>query len=140
MVAGVVGPSFGSSAWLACLSDFAVMVKGATMAVSSTRLIEMALNEKVDLEELGGWRLHAETTGLIDQVVDTEEEMFAAMRRFLSYMPSHHNEAPPMAAVAKGSGEGMADILSLLPEKRSQVYDVRKIVKCIVDQIGRAHV
>jgi acetyl-CoA carboxylase carboxyltransferase component len=134
MVTGVVGPSFGSSAWLACLSDFAVMVKGATMAVSSTRLIEMALNEKVDLEELGGWRLHADTTGLIDQFVDTEEEMFALMRRFLSYMPSHNNEAPPVAPVPAGSGAGMADIMSLLPEKRSQVYDVRKLVKCIIDK------
>ena len=94
----------------------------------------MALNEKVDLEALGGWRLHAETTGLIDQVVDTEEEMFAAMRRFLSYMPSHHNEAPPTAPIPEGSGADMADILSLVPEKRSQVYDVRKLVKCMIDK------
>src|ERR1700754_4788225 len=27
----VIGPSFGSSAWLACLADFAVMQKGSTM-------------------------------------------------------------------------------------------------------------
>ena len=72
LATAVVGPAFGSSAWLACLADFAVMHKGATMAVSSPRLIEMALGAKVDLEELGGWRLHAEVTGLVDQVVDTE--------------------------------------------------------------------
>jgi len=29
------------------------------MAVSSPRLVSMALGEKVDTEELGGWRLHA---------------------------------------------------------------------------------
>src|SRR6476646_6634433 len=51
LATAVVGPSFGSSAWLAYLADFAVMQKGATMAVSSPRLIEMALGEKVDLEE-----------------------------------------------------------------------------------------
>lgn len=133
MAAAVVGPSFGSSAWFACLSDFTVMHKGATMAVSSPRLIEMALGEKVDLAELGGWRLHAETTGLVDQVVDTEEAMFAAIKQFLSYLPSHHNEAPPTVAVPAGSGAEMAGILDLLPEKRTQVYDMRKIVKCIVD-------
>jgi len=44
------------------------MLKGSTMAVSSPRLIEMALGEKVDFEKLGGWRMHAETTGLIDMV------------------------------------------------------------------------
>ena len=129
MAAAVVGPSFGSSAWFACLSDFAVMQKGATMAVSSPRLIEMALNEKVNLDELGGWRLHTETTGLIDQVVDTEEEMFIAIKQFLSYLPSHNNEAPPVVPVPAGSGAEMANILSLVPEKRTQVYDMRKIIK-----------
>ena len=52
----------------------------------------MALGEKVDLEELGGWRLHAEVTGLVDQVVDKEEEVFDAIKRFLSYLPSHHRK------------------------------------------------
>src|SRR5512134_3846466 len=32
LVAAALGPSFGSSAWLACCSDFAVMHKGAIMA------------------------------------------------------------------------------------------------------------
>ncbi|HXF65717.1 MAG TPA: carboxyl transferase domain-containing protein [Burkholderiales bacterium] len=134
MATAVLGPSFGSSAWLACCSDFAVMQKGATMAVSSPRLIEMALGEKVDFEELGGWRLHAEVTGLVDQVVDTEEEVFQAIRRFLSYLPSHHNEAPPEAPVPPGSGADMPQVFSLLPESRTQVYDMRRIVRAIVDK------
>ena len=110
------------------------MHKGATMAVSSPRLVEMALGEKVDLDELGGWRLHAEVTGLVDQVVDTEQEMFGAIKQFLSYLPSHHREAPPVAPVPAGSGENMRDVMAILPEKRAQVYDVRKIVRCIVDK------
>ncbi len=99
MCAAAFGPSFGSSTWLMCQSDFAVMQKGATVAVSSPRLVSMALGEKVDPEDLGGWRLHAEVTGLVDQVVDKEEEVFAAIKRFLSYLPSHHMEAPPDAPV-----------------------------------------
>src|SRR3546814_14689805 len=54
--------SFGSSAWLCCCSDFAVMKKGSIMSVSSPRLVSMAIGEKVDLEALGGWRIHAEQT------------------------------------------------------------------------------
>jgi acetyl-CoA carboxylase carboxyltransferase component len=46
------------------------------MAVSSPRLVSMALGEKVSAADLGGWRLHAEITGLTDQVVDKEEEVF----------------------------------------------------------------
>ena len=134
LATAVIGPSFGSSAWLACLADFTVMHKGATMAVSSPRLIEMALGEKVNLDELGGWRLHAETTGLVDQVVDTEAQMLAALQRFLSYLPSHHNEPPPEATVPAGSGADMKDVFAILPEKRTQVYDMRRIVKCLVDK------
>jgi methylmalonyl-CoA decarboxylase subunit alpha len=134
MATAVLGPSFGSSAWLACCADFAVMQKGATMAVSSPRLIEMAMNEKADLEELGGWRMHAEVTGLVDQVVDTEPEVFQALRRFLSYLPSHHNEAPPDTPVPAGSGLEMPKVFSLLPESRTQVYDMRRIVAAVVDK------
>jgi methylmalonyl-CoA decarboxylase subunit alpha len=134
MATAVLGPSFGSSAWLACCADFAVMHKGATMAVSSPRLIEMAMNEKADLEELGGWRMHAEVTGLVDQVVDTEPEVFQAIRRFLSYLPSHHNEAPPETPVPAGSGAEMSKVFSLLPESRTQVYDMRRVVTAIADK------
>src|SRR5215813_842757 len=134
LATAVLGPSFGSSAWLACLADFAVMHKGATMAVSSPRLIEMALNEKVNFEELGGWRLHAETTGLVDQVVDKEEEVFEAIRRFLSYMPGHNQEAPPDASVPEGSGAEMAAVFGVLPESRTQVYDMKRIIRAVVDR------
>ncbi|MBI1990996.1 MAG: hypothetical protein HYS65_15010 [Betaproteobacteria bacterium] len=68
--AGVLGYCYGSSAWYAAMSDFCVMRKGAIMAVSSPRLISMAIGRQVDAEELGGWRVHSEVSGLIDQVVD----------------------------------------------------------------------
>ena len=134
MAAAAFGPSFGSSTWLMCQADFAVMKKGATVAVSSPRLVSMALNEKVDLEALGGWRLHAETTGLVDQVADTEEEVFDLIKQFLSYLPSHHREAPPITPVPAGSGADMDKVFSFLPESRTQVYDMKKVVRCIVDK------
>ena len=133
-VAAALGPAFGSSTWLMCLSDFAVMHKGATMAVSSPGLVSMALGEKVTAEELGGWRLHAETTGLVDQVVDKEEEVYDALRRYLSYMPSHHNEAPPEAPVPAGSGADMDKVCDILPESRTQVYDMKRVIRCVVDK------
>ncbi|QOG07251.1 methylmalonyl-CoA carboxyltransferase [Aureimonas sp. OT7] len=132
--AAALDTSFGSSAWMCCCSDFTVMRKGSIMSVSSPRLVSMAIGEKVDLEELGGWRLHAEQTGLIDQFVDTDEEAMAAIRSFLSYMPSHNGELPPDSAVAEGSGEDQDSILDLIPEKRTQVYDMKKIIRVIFDR------
>ena len=80
-ISAALNTSFGSSAWLCCISDFAVMKRGSIMSVSSPRLVSMAIGEKVDLEELGGWRLHAEQTGLIDHFVDTDEEALHVLRR-----------------------------------------------------------
>ncbi|MET3793640.1 acyl-CoA carboxylase subunit beta [Aquamicrobium terrae] len=132
-VAAALDTSFGSSAWLCCCSDFAVMKKGSIMSVSSPRLVSMAIGENVDLEELGGWRLHAEQTGLIDHFVDTDEEAMQALRAFLSYMPSHNGELPPDAPVSDGSGLEQERILDVLPEKRTQVYNMKKIIELIFD-------
>ena len=134
MCAAAFGPSFGSSTWLMCQADFAVMQKGATVAVSSPRLVSMALGEKVDTEALGGWRLHSEITGLVDHVAEREEEVVGAIQKFLAYLPSHHNEAPPDAPVPAGSGSEMENIFSIVPESRTQVYDMRRIIKCIADK------
>ncbi len=131
--AAALDTAFGSSAWLCCCADFAVMKKGSIMSVSSPRLVSMAIGEKVDLEALGGWRLHAEQTGLIDQFVDTDEEAMAMLRSFLSYMPSHNGELPPAAPMPEGSGERQERILDILPEKRTQVYNIKKIVEIIFD-------
>ncbi len=131
--AAALDTAFGSSAWVCCCADFAVMKKGSIMSVSSPRLVSMAIGEKVDLEDLGGWRLHAEETGLIDHFVDTDEEAMAALRKFLSYLPSHNGAAPPDAPVPEGSGEGQEGILDVLPTQRTKVYNMKKIIEILVD-------
>lgn len=133
-VSAVLGPCYGSSSWYSALSDFVVMRKGAHTAVSSVRLTSMAIGEAVDPEDLGGWKMHSEVTGLVDLAVDTDQEALDAVKRFLSYLPSHHNEPPPVHPVPAGSGQDAARILEILPESRTQVYDVRKIVPLIVDK------
>jgi len=133
-VSAVLGQCYGSSAWYACLSDFVVMRKGAVMAVASPPLASMAIGQTVDPEELGGTKLHAETTGLIDAVVDTDEEAIAAIKRFLDYLPSHANEAPPRKSTPDGSDEEGGALLAALPEGRTRVYDVRKILRSVLDR------
>jgi methylmalonyl-CoA decarboxylase subunit alpha len=132
--ASVLGYCYGSSFLYTCCSDFRVMRKGGVMAISSPGLVELATNEKITPEELGGWQIHSEVTGLIDRVVDSDEEAIDAMKRFLSYLPSHHNQAAPDAPITPGSGRRMPDILDLVPANRSQVYDMRKIVAAICDE------
>ena len=92
----LLGSCYGSSTWYACMSDFVVMRKGATMAVASSRVTALAIKQPVDAEDLGGWDLHTGTTGLVDVAVDTDEEALDVVKRFLSYLPSHNGEAPPV--------------------------------------------
>ena len=132
-VSAVMGFAFGSAAWHACASDFMVMRKGSVMAVASPRMVSKALKREVTGEELGGWRVHADETGFADAIAETDAEAIDIVKKFLSYLPSHHNEPPPVAPVAPASGENAQNILELIPESLYQVYDVRKIIQAVAD-------
>jgi len=132
-VSAQLGMCFGSSAWHAVCSDFNVMRKGAVMAVASPRMVSQAVGHTVSGEDLGGWRVHADHTGFADAVADTDEEAIHIVKKFLSYLPGHQNEAPPMAPVPDGSGEACRDILDLMPESLAKTYDVRKIIRAVAD-------
>jgi acetyl-CoA carboxylase carboxyltransferase component len=118
---------------MACLADFVVQVKGSAMGVSGPRVLELAIGQRVTDEELGGWKLHAEITGNIDRVAENDEDCLAIIREYLSYMPSHCEDLPPVKSVPEGSGNSMDRILDLLPEKRKRVYDMNKILRTVVD-------
>jgi methylmalonyl-CoA decarboxylase subunit alpha len=133
-LAAAMGQCFGSSTWYCVLSDFNVFRKGAIMAVSSPLLASLAMNESIDPEALGGWRMHAEVTGFADQVAESDEEAIDLMKRCLTYLPGHNMQAPPHAAVPAGSGRDQERIYGLLPESRTQVYDMRKLVAVMVDE------
>ena len=132
-VSALLGDCYGSSTWYSCMSDFAVMRKGATMAVASSRVTSMAIKQEVDPDELGGWKLHSEVTGLVDMVVDTDQQALEAIRKFLSYLPNHAGEMPPRHQVPEGTDEDGDAVLEVLPESRNKVYDVRAIIRSITD-------
>ena len=132
-ISALLGSSYGSSTWYACLSDFVVMRKGAAMAVASSRVTSIAINQEVDAEDLGGWKLHTETTGLVDYAAETDEEALDLIKRFLSYLPSSASECAPSAPVPPDADAAAAKVANLLPETRRQTYDMRKVVKCVAD-------
>lgn len=132
-VSALLGACYGSSTWYACMSDFCVMRKGATMAVASSRVTSIAINQPVDKEDLGGWKLLTSVSGLVDYAVDTDEEALDVIKKFLSYLPSNNMEAPPTAPVPKGSDEAIKKILDIVPEERSKTYDMKKVIEAIAD-------
>ncbi len=133
LVTAVLGKCYGEPTWMACLSDFVVMVKGTAMGVSGPRILSIALGENITDEELGGWQLHSRVTGMADRAAESEDECMQIIRDYLSYMPAHNEELPPRAPVPEDSGTNMPHILDLLPEKRNRTYDMNQLLKCIVD-------
>ena len=129
----LLGACYGSSTWYSAMSDFVVMRKGAIMAIASPGVTSIAINKPIGTEELGGWKLLTGISGLADLAVDTDEQALDAIKRFLSYLPSHCNEAPPVHAVPPGSDDACQKMLEIVPESRNKVYDVRKVIKAIAD-------
>lgn len=132
MITAVLGQAYGLPTWNACLSDFVVMLKGASMAVSGPRVLELATGEQVSPEDLGGSQVHAEETGFADAVGETEEECLDLVKRFLSYLPSNSKQAAPRSE-ARAPGGDMQTIADLVPEARNRAYDMTKVIKTIAD-------
>jgi acetyl-CoA carboxylase carboxyltransferase component len=102
------------------------------MAVASSRVTSLAIGQEVDAESLGGWKLHTATTGLVDVAVECDEEALEVVKRFLSYLPGNAGEPAPRRP-ANEVVEPAGNIVEVLPEARTAVYDMRRIVENIVD-------
>src|SRR3954470_17293760 len=112
-VSAALGLCYGSSISYSLFPAFDFIGNGALFGALISLLASLAMNDPVDAEELGGWRVHADVTGIADMVVDTDEEALDAIKTFLAYLPGHQQEAPPVMPVPAGSGEACADILKL---------------------------
>jgi acetyl-CoA carboxylase carboxyltransferase component len=132
-VMAAMGDCHGVPDWQACLADFTVIVKGAAISVSGPRALDKAIGQQYSAEEMGGWQVHAQITGMADQVAEDETDCFRIIRRYLDYMPSNNQELPPKRPVPPGSDERMKKILDFLPERRTRSYGMHKIIGCVVD-------
>ena len=133
MITAVMGECYGMPTWMACLSDFVVQVKGSAMGVSGPRILALALSETISDEDLGGWEVHGKVTGMADRIAETEDHCFSIIRRFLSYMPSHNEEAPPCLEGCD-TPPGPGNLLEILPQKRNRAYDMHLILNAVFDQ------
>lgn len=131
-VTAVLGPCYGMGTWYAVQSDFSVMRSDATFSVSSPKVTSVALSQDVTPEALGGADLHAEVTGQIDMVVETDAQALAALRAVLSYLPSHSDEPAP-AAAGEVRAHPQQEVEALIPAARNKIYDGRKLLELLAD-------
>ncbi len=128
------GPSAAGGAYIPAFCDVVVMVEGnASMYLGSPRMVEVVVGEKVDLEELGGARMHCTVSGCGDALVADDKEAIEFARAYFRYMPQHAGERPDSCS-GKPPRAGSKPIGDLIPEAANQGYDMRKVIDAVVDE------
>ena len=136
-VGAALGPCFGGPSFTAAQSDFVPIVKGTGfLGMSGAPVAKVGIGLDVSNEEIGGSGIAAVETGQAGYLAETEADCMAAIRTFLSYLPSSCNEPPPRAAPRPAtieSAEGQRAIAELVPENHRRAYDMHKLIALLVD-------
>jgi acetyl-CoA carboxylase carboxyltransferase component len=134
VVSAVLGSVAGLPAVNACFAHFNLMVKGTSQLFpGGPPVVKAALGYDVTKEELGGFEMHARLSGVIDNLAETEQDAFAMIRRFLSYLPSNVWEMAPRCTPADDPQRMDERLLSIIPRDRKRAYDAHKIIESVVD-------
>jgi acetyl-CoA carboxylase carboxyltransferase component len=128
------GPSAAGGAYIPAFCDVVVMVEGnASMYLGSPRMVEVVVGEKVDLEQLGGARMHCTESGCGDALVADDKEAIQFGRDYFRFMPQRAGEKPP-ACDPKPARVSSKPIADLIPAQANQGYDMRKVIEAIIDE------
>src|SRR5579872_2261631 len=96
-VAAMLGPCSAGTAYIPGLADFVPMVKGtSSMSLGGARLVEAATGEKTTDLEMGGSQVHCYVSGVGDLEVEDDAQCLAAVREYLSFLPSNNRERAPL--------------------------------------------
>lgn len=135
VITSVMGTAAGGPAARAMLAHFSMMVRGKSQIFAAgPAVIERALGEKLTSEELGGAEVAVDTAGSIDNAYDSEGDCFAAIRRYLSYMPQNVWSAPPFVESGDPLERRDERLLKIVPRNRRQPYNMRKLIEMVVDE------
>ncbi|MBV8191568.1 MAG: acyl-CoA carboxylase [Alphaproteobacteria bacterium] len=134
MVALMLGAGFAGPTNYAGMADLVVMVRGlSTMGIAGPVLVKAGTGEDIDGMALGGADIQVDQQGIADLGVDSEDEAFAATRRFLSYLPGNAQGEAPMVPQARPVARIDDRLLDLVPVSTRKAYDVRKVLRLIAD-------
>jgi acetyl-CoA carboxylase carboxyltransferase component len=103
------------------------------MALGGPPLVKAVVGEDITAEELGGSKVHCEISGVADLEVEDDRACLAAIRTYLSFFPSSNTERPPVIACDDPADRREPELLDLVPESPRRAYDVKKVVRAIVD-------
>lgn len=134
VVAAALGPVAGLGAARVAASHFSVMVRGTSqLFVAGPPVVRRAFGQDVEKEALGGSHIHTRGSGAVDNEVENEDQAFAQLRRFLSYMPGSVFEPPPRIQSEDDPERREEALLSIVPRDRRKPYAVRTLLSLVMD-------
>lgn len=128
------GPSAAGGAYIPAFCDIVVMVEGnASMYLGSPRMAEMVIGEKVDLETMGGAKMHCSVSGCGDVLAKTEEEAIEYARKYISYFPDNFKSKPKVEE-PKLPASFEKSIEDIIPKNQNSPFNMYDLINRIIDE------
>lgn len=132
-IAAVMGSCVAGGAYLPIMSDESLIVnKTGTIFLAGSYLVKAAIGETIDNETLGGATTQTEISGVCDYKTETDEDCLKTIRELMDQIGQ-----PDSAGFDRKESiapkNDLKKLYGILPEERSKPYDVKHIIKCLVD-------
>jgi len=138
-ITAIMGMCVAGGAYLPVMTDTVLMTEGSGLFLAGPSLVQAAIGQKTDPEELGGAQMHAEISGTVDFKEPNDEACIARLRSLVekigarpaevfSRIPYDEAADAPLAAA-----EDMYALMNPAPGA-SNTYDMPEIIARIVDR------
>jgi len=129
-----IGPCAGGAVYSPAMTDFVIMVENiGQMFVTGPEVVKEVLSQEVSFEDLGGARAHGSKSGVAHFVAKNEYECFDRIKKLISFLPQNNSEEPAIVETGDDSNRVDPNLINILPENPYQQYDIKDIIKSIVD-------
>ncbi len=132
-VALICGPCAGGAAYSPALTDFVIQTRQSQMFITGPQVIKQVTGETITSEALGGPDAHMGLSGVTHFIAENDEEALYLCRRLLSFLPSNNLEDPPRLPF-ENNVDPNENLNAIVPVEPKQAYDVRDVIRGIVDQ------
>ena len=132
-ISAVMGSCVAGGAYLPIMSDEALIVdKTGSIFLAGSYLVKAAIGESIDNETLGGATTHCEISGVTDYKAKDDKDALDTIKNILGKIGDHEIAGFNRIEPVKPS-EKEEEILGILPKLRTEQYDMKEIIKRIVD-------
>lgn len=129
-----IGPCAGGAVYSPAMTDFVVMVENiGQMFVTGPEVVKEVLSQEVSFEDLGGAKTHATKSGVAHFIAKNEYECMDKIKKLLSYIPQNNTEETLLVESIDDPNRIDPNLIHILPENPYQGYDIKEIIKSIVD-------